>query len=253
MPNSEDFRRVETGRSGVIDLVVEPQLASATELFKCLESCLQAEELTQKTCIKVNGAEPITLDEWGKTKSDIQSAIRFEIHQLHLPERESQVLNSHLDLAFLTDHTVTRPQFEALFNACPSHNIEYFMREYVWDHNTRCLLFFIRGYAAILQALEVAVDAELYYADYLDNAHWLYYRLASFHTTRTFFPFCNPCPQNTKTQCSFWRDVLTHIQERISGPGTKESAAALRGYFEGLNNPCIVPQTVEDFQRMGGV
>jgi hypothetical protein len=253
MPNSEDFRRVETGSSGVIDLVVEPQLASATELFECLESCLQAEELTQKTCIKVNGAEPITLDEWGKAKSDIQSAIRFEIHQLHLPESKTQALNYHLDLSFLIDHTVTRPQFEALFNSSPNHNIEYFMREYVWEHNTRCLLLFIRGYAAILQTLEVAVDTELYYADYLDNAHWLQYSLTTFHEVRKFFPFCQDCPQNTGEQCKLWMDVLLNLNEVLIGPRDKNHATILRRYFEALDISCPIPKTLDHLKRMGGV
>lgn len=209
-------------------MALEPQLDSPTELFERLKLCLQVEELIQKTFFQRNGEKQITLNEWMKTKFDIQAEIRFEIHQLHLPESKSRELNYHLDLSILTDHTVTRPQFEAIFNIGPDHDIDYFMREGIWKHNTQCLLFFIRGYAAILQTLEAAVETELYYADYLHNARWLHYLLTSFHETRQFFPFCICCPQNTKTQCSFWIDVLKHIKETKSGPCTRESAETLR-------------------------
>lgn len=214
---------------------------------------MQAEGLIQKTFIKLTGAKQVTLNEWMRAKFDIQSEIRFEIHELHLPVNKSQELNYHLDLSFLTDHTVTRPQFEAIFNNCPNHNVDYYMQEYIWKHNTQCLLFFIRGYATMLQTLEVAVDTELYHADYLDNARWLHYRLTSFHETRKFFPFCNCCPQNTKAQCSFWMDVLTHIKEAISGPCTEERAVTLRRYFEGLNNTCMIPKTLEELKQVGEV
>ena len=214
---------------------------------------MQAEELIQKTFIRINGGKQITLDEWMKTKFEIQSEIRFEIHKLHLPENKSQALYSHLNLSFLTDHTITRPQFEAIFNICPDHNVDYFMREYIWKHNTHCLLFFIKGYATILQTLEVAIDTELYHVDYLGNARWLHYRLSSFHEMRKFFPFCKLCPQNTEAQCSFWMDVLSRIKEAISGPCTKESAVSLRSYFEGLDITCMIPKTVEELKQVGDV
>lgn len=230
-------------------MALEPQLESATELFERLKSCMQAEELIQKTFIRINGGKQITLNEWMKAKFDIQSEIRLEIHKLHLPENKSQALYSHLDLSFLTDHTITRPQFEAIFNICPDHNIDYFMLEYVWKHNTQCLLFFIKGYAKIVQELQVAIDADIYYGDYFDTALSLHYQLSTLYDGRKFFPFCNNCPQNLEKQCSLWADVLSQIKASVSGSWTKESAVSLRRYFEGLDITCMIPKTVDELKQ----
>lgn len=234
-------------------MTLDQQLDSTETLYNRLKFCLEAERLIETTAIKMNGEGQVTLPNWTQTKFSIYSEIRFEIHELDLPEDEKRHVYGHFDLFLLTDHTITRPQFEAILNNYSGQNLDYFMRDYIWNHNTQCLLFFIRAYASIIQTIQLALDIEFYYSDYLDNAHWLQYQLTSFHETRNFFPFCNQCPQNTETQCVLWTEVLSHIKAAVSGPHTKESAMSIHRYFERLNNTCLITKTLEELKQVGGI
>ena len=238
-------------RSG--EVVLEQQFASKDVLFERLKCCLRAVELIQSTSVERTEVEPITLTEWTKTRIEIYAELKFKVHLLNLPEREARDTYNHIDLAFITDHTVTQPQFEVLFTDALSHNVDYFMQNPLWEHNTQCLLFFIRGYATILQTLKVMVDTELYYAGYLDNAQWLQYLLTTFHEVRKFFPFCGACPQNVGQQCKLWMDILLNLNEVLSGPRDKHRATALRRYFKGLDISCPIPKTLEDLKQIGGI
>ena len=234
-------------------MTLDQQLDSTETLYNRLKFCLEAERLIETTAIKMNGVGQVTLPNWTQTKYSIYSEIRFEIHELDLPEDEKRHVYGHFDLFLLTGHTITRPQFEALLNKYQGQTLDLNMREYIWDHNTQCLLFFLRAYASIIQTIQVALDVELYYSDYLDTAHWLHYQLTSFHETRKFFPFCNQCPQNTENQCVLWTEVLSHIKAAVSEPYTKESARSIQRYFEGLNNTCLITKPLEELKLVGGI
>ncbi len=234
-------------------MVLEPQSISKDALFERLKCCLRAETLLQSTTVEWVVARPFTLAELTKTRSTIYGALKFQVRLLDLPEREAQGTYDHIDLALITDHTVTHSQFEVLFTDAPSRHVDYSLREDIWTHNMQCLLSFIRGYTGVLQQLQVMVDVDLYYADYLDNAHLLRYLLTTFHEVRTFFPFCQDCPQNAGQQCKLWLDVLLHLNDTLVGPRDRTHATALRLYFKGFTIPCPIPKTLEAGKQGGGL
>ncbi len=227
---------------------LEGDLIKYEQLRANLKLCLKTEELIKSSTLTLQNGTGLTLSKLNKTKEEFYHVIGFKIDELELPVSESEFMCGHLLMHQLVNRTITKLELDILFDF--QYEIDSCFKNYIWNHNIKCLICFMRDYQDIFNTILSLKTGNFYYKLVIGTVNWINERLNQFQQVRSNFPFCAICDYNSSKLCSFWTGVSTQLATIISTPNQKQISNMVDDYIQLLKIECNCPTTLEDLKKI---
>ena len=209
------------------------------------EICLRVEEFLKTVKLENDPSIKCTLPHRNDLDCRLFYGINQAIIESNLSEAEQTQMYWHLELYELTTQTLTENEFKIIF---PLSACDTLSEEILWDHNKRCLVFFLNGYREIVRPI-LFIKEEGFHKAILDNIEWLGKMIERHHEIRTYFPYCKTCPYNDVERCSFWDGVLSKLRTICADLNEERIARVLTQYCTQLKIECKIPVYYDELKK----
>ena len=215
-----------------------------------VEPCLKVEELLKSYKLESLEKFACNFDSMKDQCCVLSAMISFAITGLKLSRAETEQMLYHLEFCNLAGHSVTENDFQVLYH---HSSIDFHDKNTLWEHNKRCLVFFVKGFSGMVRSIDVCKEIGTSDDIVVNVAKELQERIFRHHEIRTYFDFCAECEHNTTDKCRFWEKVSQSLQQILCTLTGDERAIETRKYLRGLDVPCKIPKTIEALKQRGGI
>ncbi len=164
------------------------------------------------------------------------------------PEQREQMF-WHLYLHYFVRNTMNRHEFhKALSRAKVGLHTKYRL----WQHNKRCLLFFMRFYDGLVKNVQEFSKYTVDHAEAGLVVARIHYQIQKLHEVRLFFPYCTDCKHHSKELCQFWEWVSDDTLEIQILDEKDQVLFLLRNFFDNLEIECKCPRSLSELPQFKG-
>lgn len=216
-----------------------------------IEPCLKVEEILKSSKLESLENPGCNFNLWADKNCPLSAKHVFAITGLKLPQAETEQMLHHLEFCNLAGHSVTENDFQVLYH---HSSIDFHDKNTLWEHNKRCLVFFVRGFRGMVRSIDVCKENGTSDDIVVNVAKELQERIFRHHEIRTFFDFCAECEHDAVEKCKFWENVSQSLQQIRSTLTGAERASETRKYLKGLEIQCKIPKSLDEFKKgeLGG-
>ena len=238
-------------------MIVTEKVDAKKKIRLDINSCLEAEYILKEYSDKVYRDRPEIINKilLFKTVEELfRESIIAEIQTKKfspfcLDQVKSQAnLNHHMYLGLLTRRTLSRTEFDELFDNHP--NLDDSRKEELWEHNTHCAVFFVNIYQEIIETIDFLKNKADESINISKIIRWIFKMLEIIKQVKHNIHFCQECGNYNDEGCNFWREVVLGIEEITEKFDPDTTSVKILKFFKALSIPCEIPSNIEELKKM---
>ena len=186
---------------------------------------------------------------WKCRASKLSLDLIIELWALEVTPEEREQMFWHLYLNYFVNTTMNRYEFhKALSHA----KVGYYSKYRLWQHNKRCLLFFMRFYDGFVKDMQGFPKFAVNYDEAEKLLVWIRYQVQKLQEIRIFFPYCIECKFHSDDNCRYWEQIVSDTLEIQILPDKYQVLFLLRNFFSELEIECHCPRSLAELPQFKG-